>query len=112
MAQDDQLADKGAAAVQLQTQAELGSIECSFSILRRRDAWLRHSDSAETARLLLARLTTALRACLKSEGYCVANGRECSALGGAFDPNGCGAGAGAACGCCATSGASSPRAGC
>jgi len=43
----------------------------------------------------------ALRSCLRLDGYCVANGAECGAMGGVFDPNGCGANDGAACGCCA-----------
>ena len=86
-AADDKLADSGTAAVQLATLAEYGSIEASWALLLRRDAWLLHGDSQETTRQLLARLTGAMRKCLPHEPlyWLVFNGtlqayRMCTAL--------------------------------
>ena len=86
-AADDELADSGTTAVQLTTLAEYGSIEASWALLLRRDAWLLHGDSQETTRQLLARLTGAMRSCLPHEPlyWLVFNGtlqayRMCTAL--------------------------------
>ena len=73
-AADDKLADSGTAAVQLATLAEYGSIEASWALLLRRDAWLLHGDSQETTRQLLARLTGAMRKCLPHEPLYWLNG--------------------------------------
>ena len=40
----------------------------------------------------------ALRACIKSGGYCMANEHECGVLGGSFEATGCGPES--SCGCC------------
>ena len=66
----------GVQAVTIRVCAELGSVESSYELLLQKDARLRHSISADTMRLLLARARDAMGSCLKTESlyWVVLNG--------------------------------------